>query len=146
MLLGSSLLYASTSTAAGKLADRVGKAPVLIAGWGLYAGVYLGLAVAVETWHVWTLGVVYGLYHGLTFGTAKALIADLVEPQRRGMAFGTYAAVLGILDLPASAIAGVLWHGVGPWPGWGPGAPFLFGAAMAGMATLGLWRWARGAA
>jgi hypothetical protein len=33
-------------------------------------------------------------------------------------------------------IAGVLWQGVGPWAGFGPGAPFLFGAATAGLAAL----------
>jgi hypothetical protein len=39
--------------------------------------------------------------------------------------------VLGILDFPASLIAGVLWQGVGSWDGFGPSAPFFFGAALA---------------
>ncbi len=48
----------------------------------------------------------------------------------------TYNAILGIIDFPASLIAGVLWQGVGAWTGFGPSAPFLFGAAMALLALV----------
>jgi hypothetical protein len=41
-----------------------------------------------------------------------------------------------MLDFPASVIAGVLWQGIGAWRGFGAGAPFLFGAVMAGLAAL----------
>ena len=74
----------------------------------------------------------------MAYGTAKALVADLVPANLRGTAFGTYNAVLGILDFPASVIAGVLWQGVGRWAGWGPSAPFIFGAAMALIAAVAL--------
>lgn len=40
------------------------------------------------------------------------------------------------MTLPASLIAGVLWQGAGNWAGFGPAAPFLFGAALAGVAVL----------
>ena len=75
--------------------------------------------------------VCYGAYYGLATGTTKALVADLVPAPLRGTAFGTYNAALGVLDLPASLIAGLLWQGVGSWPGFGPAAPFFFGAAAA---------------
>lgn len=52
-------------------------------------------------------------------------------PDLRGTAYGTYNAVVGVLDFPASLIAGVLWQGVGLWEGLGPSAPFLFGGALA---------------
>jgi hypothetical protein len=54
----------------------------------------------------------------------------------RGTAYGTYHATLGLIDLPASLIAGLLWQGVGAWEGFGPSAPFFFGGAMALAATL----------
>ncbi len=53
-----------------------------------------------------------------------------------GTAFGTYNATLGLIDLPASLIAGLLWQGIGPWQGFGPSAPFFFGAATALLAAL----------
>jgi MFS family permease len=76
------------------------------------------------------------VYYGLAYGTAKAMVADLVPEALRGTAYGTYNAVLGLLDLPASLIAGLLWQGAGAWGGFGAPAPFLFGAAAALCAAL----------
>jgi MFS family permease len=105
-------------------------------GWALYVLTYLGLAVARSAVHIVILYVIYGAYYGLSYGTAKAMVADLVPPQSRGMAYGTYNAVLGFTDLPASLIAGALWSGVGSWKGFGPSAPFYFGSGMAFLALL----------
>ncbi len=144
MLITFNLVYALLSTPAGSLSDRVGRRKLVIGGWLTYAAIYLGLALAGEGWHVWLLYTIYGAYYGLAFGTSKALVADIVQPEVRGTAYGTYNAVLGLLDFPASLIAGVLWQGALGWDGWGPGAPFLFGAAMALLAALllGVW-WPR---
>jgi hypothetical protein len=40
-------------------------------------------------------------------------------------------------------IAGLLWQGAGAWHGFGPSAPFLFGAAMALLAGVLFWRLVR---
>jgi MFS family permease len=85
---------------------------------------------------VWVLYVMYGFYYGLAYGTSKAMIADLVGNNVRGTAYGTYNAGLGILDFPASVIAGVLWQGMGLWAGFGPSAPFLFGGILALLAAF----------
>ena len=87
------------------------------------------------------LYVVYGLYYGLAFGTANALVADLVPEQLRGTAYGTYNATIGILAFPASFIAGLLWQGAGSWQGFGPAAPFLFGGSLALIAAILLAFW-----
>ena len=58
------------------------------------------------------------------------MIADFVPEALRGIAYGTYGAVLEILDVPVSMIAGVLWQGVGPWSGFDAPAPFLFGGEL----------------
>ena len=134
-------IYAAISTPAGSLSDRVGRRRVMIGGWLIYAAVYLGFAVAGQTWQIWTLYAIYGVYYGLTFGTAKALVADLAPLELRGTAFGTYNATLGLIDLPASLIAGVLWQGIASWSGFGPSAPFYFGAAMALVAAVALALW-----
>lgn len=136
MLLCFNAVYAVVSTPAGVLSDRVGRKPVIVAGWLLYAGTYLGVAAARTGTQIWLLYALYGVYYGLVTGTAKALIAGLVREEQRGTAYGTYAAVLALLDLPASLIAGALWQGVGAWRGFGPAAPFFFGAATAALAAL----------
>jgi len=136
MLIAFNFVYSSLSLAAGKRSDRVGRRRVILAGWALYALTYLGLAVARSAVHIIVLYIVYGAYYGLSYGTGKALVADLVPAESRGMAYGTYNAVLGLTDLPASFLAGILWSGAGRWSGFGPAAPFYFGAAMAFLALL----------
>jgi MFS family permease len=136
MLIAFNFVYTVISMPAGKLSDRIGRRRIIMAGWALYVLTYLGLAVARSAVHIVILYILYGAYYGLSYGTAKAMVADWVPPQSRGMAYGTYNAVLGLTDLPASLIAGILWSGVGTWKGFGPSAPFYFGAAMAFLALI----------
>jgi MFS family permease len=131
MLVVFNLVYSLVSTPAGSLSDRVGRRWIIVTGWLIYAAVYLGFAFAGAQWQIWGLYAVYGLYYGMAYGTANAMIADLVPDQRRGTAYGTYHAVVGLLAFPASFIAGLLWQGIGAWPGLGPSAPFLFGGVLA---------------
>ena len=135
MLITFNLVYTLVSTPAGSLSDRIGRRKLIIGGWIIYAIIYLGFALAGEGWHVWVLYALYGLYYGLAYGTSKAMVADIVPEALRGTAYGTYNTVLGVLDFPASLIAGVLWQGVGSWEGFGPAAPFFFGSAMALLAA-----------
>jgi len=137
MLITFNLVYTLVSTPAGSLSDRVGRKRVIVGGWLAYSAIYFGFALAGTGWQVWVLYALYGVYYGLAYGTTKALVADLVPAELRGTAYGTYNAVLGILDFPASVIAGLLWQGVGSWGGFGAPAPFLFGAVMSlGAAVL----------
>ena len=141
MLAAFNLVYALISAPAGSLSDKVGRKRLIIGGWLVYAVIYLGFGLEQTAWHVIVLYILYGFYYGLTFGTTKAMLADLVPEHLRGTAYGTYNAVLGILDFPASVIAGVLWQGAGSWSGWGPSAPFLFGAGAALLAAVLLLVW-----
>jgi len=135
------LVYTLVSAPAGSLSDRIGRRKVLIGGWIVYALIYLGFGLAQTSLHIWVLYVIYGFYYGLAYGTAKAMVADLVPIELRGTAYGTYNALLGIIDFPASLIAGLLWSGVGGWEGFGPSAPFFFGAAMALTAVVAMLLW-----
>jgi MFS family permease len=141
MLAVFNLVYSLISTPAGSLSDRIGRKKVIIGGWLVYGLIYLGFAMAQRPWHVWVLYIAYGLYYGLAYGTTKAMVADLVAPELRGTAYGTYNAVLGIIDFPASLIAGVLWQGAGGWAGFGPSAPFLFGSGLAFLAAGFMFFW-----
>jgi len=141
MLVTFNLVYSLISAPAGSLSDRVGRRRLLIGGWFAYAAIYVGFALAGRAWQVWALYALYGIYYGLAYGTAKAMVADLVPAELRGTAYGTYNAIVGILAFPASLIAGLLWQGAGSWDGFGPSAPFLFGAAMALGAALLMMAW-----
>jgi MFS family permease len=140
MMMTFSLIYTIVSTPAGVLSDKVGRKRILMIGWVLYVAVYLGFARASAGWHSWALMALYGIYYGLTEGVARAFVADLVPSHLRGTAYGILHAVIGLIALPASIIAGVLWQGIGAWNGFGPGAPFLFGAGAALLASVALSR------
>jgi MFS family permease len=143
MVMTFNLIYASLAGPLGLLSDRIGRRRLIIGGWIAYGLVYLGLALSQAGWHVWLLYALYGIYYAATDGVARALVADLVPEARRGTAYGLYNAGIGLAALPASLIAGLLWQGAGAWTGFGPSAPFLFGAALALLAGILFWRLVR---
>jgi MFS family permease len=130
------LIYALISTPAGSLSDRIGRRKLIVGGWLVYALIYLGFGLAQTGWQVWVLYALYGGYYGMAYGTANALVADLVPAELRGTAYGSYNASIGLLAFPASVIAGILWQGVGAWSGFGPSAPFIFGGTLALIAAV----------
>ena len=93
----------------GDLSDRIGRKKMIFAGWVLYALVYFGFAFVDSSWQTWALFFIYGAFFGLTEGVEKALVADLVEPEKRGTAFGFYNLAFGITVFPASLIFGAVW-------------------------------------
>lgn len=136
MVLTFNLIYALISGPAGVLSDRIGRYRLIVGGWLVYGLLYLGFAMVEQAWQMWALYGLYGIYYGAVEGNARALVADLVPEEKRGTAYGVYNAAVGVLTLPASVIAGLLWSGVGGWTGFGPRAPFLFGAALALVAVV----------
>jgi MFS family permease len=139
MLLTFNFIYSALAGPLGALSDRIGRRRLIIGGWIAYGLVYLGFALSKTGWQIWTFFGLYGIYYAATEGSAKAFIADLVPADRRGTAYGLYNAAIGLMAFPASAIAGLLWQGAFGWHGFGPSAPFLFGATLALAAGLLFW-------
>lgn len=127
------IVKSASSTPGGILSDRRGRKPVIVAGWMVYALVYLMFGHASDGWHIWVLFAVYGLYFGLTEGVERALVADLVPAQRRGAAYGWYNLAIGLGALPASIIFGAIYDR------FGAPTAFTVGAGAALLASLGLW-------
>jgi MFS family permease len=127
------LVKTVSSTPGGILSDRRGRKPVIVAGWMVYAVVYLMFGHATDAWHVWVLFAIYGVYFGLTEGVERALVADLVPAARRGAAFGWYNLAIGLGALPASIIFGTIYDRFGAF------IAFTVGAAAAMLASVGLW-------
>jgi MFS family permease len=104
------VVYAIAATPLGRLSDRIGRKPVIIAGWLAYALVYAGFGSVDSPLAPWILLSIYGLYQALTEGIMKALVSDIVPEQLRAGAIGLVATVGGLGQLAGSITAGALWH------------------------------------
>lgn len=126
------VVKAGLSTWGGGLSDRVGRKRVIVAGWIIYAVVYLGFArsssaIAFIAWFL-----VYGVYFALTEGAEKAFVADLTPSTRHGSAFGLYNAAVGAGALVASVMFGYVYDH------FGSSRAFTMGAVLAGIAAVAL--------
>jgi MFS family permease len=120
----------ASSVVGGDLSDRLGRKTLIVAGWLLYAAVYLGFAYVSGPAGAWSLFLIYGVYFGLAEGAEKALVADLVRPEQRGTAYGLYNLAFGVTVLPASLLMGALWDT------WNPETAFFVSAAIGSTAAL----------
>ncbi len=130
--LGYNLLAAALAYPFGGLSDKVGRRPLLLAGYLLYALAYWVAAFAPTREGAVVAFALLAVHTALADGQARSLVADLVPRERRATAYGVYHGVVGAALLPASLVAGLLWERVGPQ------APFALGALLALAAALAL--------
>ena len=119
------IVYSAASLPLGGLSDRVGQYPLVIAGYGVFALVYVGFAGVSSGLALAGLFAAYGLYIAASEGTSKALIGRAIPTGERASALGLYYTATGLASFAASTVGGALWSAVGPW------ATFAFGAAAA---------------
>jgi MFS family permease len=127
-LVAFGLAKAVTNLVAGVLADRVGRKPVLVAGWLVGLPVPVILILAPDWSWVVAANVLLGINQGLTWSTTVLMKIDLVGPRNRGLALGLNEAA-GYLAVAAIAfLTGAIAESAGLRP-----APFFLGLAIAGL-------------
>jgi MFS family permease len=126
---------ALTNLITGAWTDRIGRKPVLVAGWLIGVPVPL-LLIWAPTWG-WVIAanILLGVNQGMTWSTTVIMKIDLVGPARRGFALGlNEAAGYGAVALTALVTGEIAArHGLRP-------EPFYLGIAFAalglGLSTL----------
>ncbi|HEV3347425.1 MAG TPA: MFS transporter [Methylomirabilota bacterium] len=116
--------YALTAFVAGVLADRLGPAPVFVAGLWLSGVTFLGYALAPAYGGVLLLRMAQGLGGGLVYGTAPALVTLSLPRERHGRGLGMMSLGLGVGLGIGPLVGGVLLEHFG----WA--ASFLFRAPL----------------
>jgi MFS family permease len=125
VLVGMNVVYALTAYPVGKLGDRMPRTLLLTIGIACLVAADFALALA-QGWTLLALGVaLWGLHMGLTQGLLAAMVAGAAPADLRGTAFGMFNLASGVAMIAASALAGGLWHAIGP------ATTFWTGAALA---------------
>ncbi|MFL6294020.1 MAG: MFS transporter [Thermoanaerobaculia bacterium] len=117
----------------GRLSDRYGRRPLILAGLILSAAAYVLFGLAEAIWLLFASRLVQGAGGGIT-GVVQAYVADAVEPEERTKALGwlTAATSAGVMIGPASgSLATYL----------GPEGPGFLAAGLCILNILFAWKW-----
>jgi MFS family permease len=112
--------------------DRWGGKNVLLGAFVIFLIVYLGFASTQNIALIAALFAFYGLYQGIFRAAGKTMAASLVPEELRASGVGWYNTTVGLLQLVASVVAGVLWDRVGHT------AVFYYGAIFAAVGSVAL--------
>ncbi|HEX5706644.1 MAG TPA: MFS transporter [Pyrinomonadaceae bacterium] len=113
---------------AAKLADRVGRKPLVIATFVCFA-LFPVAVVASGGFASLVAAFVVGGLREIGEPSRKALIVDLAEPHLRARTVGIYYLVRSLSITPAAAVGGALWQVA-------PEVPFLLAGAVGLVGTL----------
>jgi len=116
----------------GKLGDRIGRDKTIIIEYILYILMCAGFIFATSKVAVIALFLLYGIFYAIDEGQSKAYISTITTEENRGGAIGLYNFITGLVYLPASLIAGLLWNTYSPSVTFG----FAGGIALISLAVF----------
>jgi MFS family permease len=124
------IIYTIFIIPSGILSDRIGRKPVLLAGYLIFALTSFGLIFSSSISEVLVFFMIYGLFYALIDGVQRAFVVDLSPTHLKATALGTFHTAIGLVSLPGGYIAGLLWDTISP------GATFVYGIILALLSLL----------
>jgi MFS family permease len=110
LFVATALCYMVAAVPVGRLADRIGRGRVFLAGYGLLLLLYLSLLLpAFGTAELLLLLAILGLYYAATDGVLMALTSAALPEQLRASGLALLTAATGTSRLMASILFGGLW-------------------------------------
>jgi MFS family permease len=104
---------AITSYSFGKLGDKRGSKNILTVSYLLWIGTALCFILPWANLLVPFTFILYGLFIGAYEPISRAIIGNITKEEHRATALGTTSFITGIVSLPSSLIAGILWQAFG---------------------------------
>jgi MFS family permease len=117
LYVGMALVYMVLAIPMGRLADRIGRRQIFVAGYALL-GLAYGLLLLPGLPQVMSLGILLllGLYYAATDGVLSALASSMLPEQWRTTGLAVMTTGTGLARLLASLGYGALWTYLGPGP------------------------------
>ncbi|SDY99526.1 Nitrate/nitrite transporter NarK [Amycolatopsis xylanica] len=131
LAVGTNLAYLLLAAPLGALADRVGRLPVMLCGYGLLATVYVLLLSPISGWplFVFTLGC-YGAFYAATDGILMALAGPLLPEALRTTGISIVQSGQALSYFVSSVLFGLAWQV------WGAGTAITVAACTVGAAIV----------
>ncbi|HDN50229.1 MAG TPA: MFS transporter [Thermoplasmatales archaeon] len=115
------IVYTIFIIPSGVLSDKIGRKPVLLSGYFIFAITSLGLMFTSTGYGILTFFVMYGIFYAMVDGVQRAFVVDLAPRHMKATALGAFHTAVGMAALPGGYIAGMLWDTINP------GATFAYG-------------------
>jgi len=125
------VVYTICIIPAGIISDKIGRRPVLMSGYFLFAITALGLVFAIDIYTVLIFFILYGVFYAMIDGVQRAFVVDLAPKNLKATALGAFHTAIGMVALPGGFIAGLIWDKISPE------ATFLYGFILA-LISVGL--------
>ncbi|MEV7097870.1 MFS transporter [Amycolatopsis sp. NPDC051045] len=111
LAVGTNLSYLLLAAPLGVLADRVGRLPVVLGGYGALALVYLLLAGPVSGWPLFVLALaLYGAFYAATDGVLMALAGPLLPESLRTTGISLVQTAQALAYFASSVLFGLAWQ------------------------------------
>jgi MFS family permease len=117
-------IYTLVTIPAGIISDKIGRKPILLLGYFLFAVTCVGFIFVNSLATLLIFFAVYGIFFALIDGTQRAFIVDLAPKDLKATALGTLQTAIGIVALPGGFLAGLLWEE------FGSTSTFIYGAVL----------------
>jgi len=115
LAVGTNLGFLSLALPLGRLADRIGRRPVILAGFAALAVVYLLLYGPLRGW--WLIAAsltLYGFFYAATDGVFMAMVGPLLPDALRTTGIAVIQTGQAVSYVGSSVLFGLAWQVLGP--------------------------------